>query len=267
MNQLQNPIRVDNVGDIAVTITPDALAHRDALIEDGNAYESCEDSFTATSIAQHISALKALKKVCESTRTAVKKPVLDLGREVDKLAREYSEPIDAEIQRLVQHANQYAREQERIRQTEIAEQRRKAEEAQRAAAEARRKAEEAERLRKEQEAREQSVMFPDPTPRDQPDHVAEAMDAGAEAQEQARAAARARSEAAQLEKTKATEDVAGMGTRTKWDFEITDIMALLAHDQALCDIRPRRQLIISRLKDGQEIPGIKAIKTVEASIR
>lgn len=263
METNSNLITASNVGEVLVSITQNAIGQRDALLADGKGFEECCDTFTASAIATHVKELKRLQKACELSRTEVKKPVLALGREVDQLARDFTRPIAEQISRLQELANVFAKEQERIRQQAIEDNRRKAEAAQREAAEARRKAEEAEKA-KATEAQDAAPFVPmvDPEKRE-----VEQANAEVEAREKAEEAARLRSSAAQLEKAKATEAVAGMGTVTKWDFEIVDLMALLNHNRNLVDIKPRRAMILGLLKQGQEIPGVKSITTTEASIR
>jgi flagellar biosynthesis GTPase FlhF len=250
MNDL---IRVSNIGDALVVVPQEHIAARDALVDEGRELASCEDTFQASLIAAHVKKLKALKSSTEASRKSVKAPVLEIGREIDQLAKDFLADVEAEIRRLQAIANQFARKAEEERQRAIREARAKAEAEQRAAAEERRKAEEAKAREKAEEA--------EPAP------FSELITQAAAAETHATNAAAARREAAQIEKAKATEQVPGMGTRTIVSFEVTDLLALLEYNRNLVEIKPKRAMILGLIKQGVDIPGIKATQTMEASIR
>lgn len=99
--ELQSPAK------FCVTISPDALAKkRDAIelaqsvVQVTNAQEQ-QDAVAAAAI------LKGLTKAMEETRTEIKKPVLEAGRQIDALAKGYSDTINAELKRVERLAGDY----------------------------------------------------------------------------------------------------------------------------------------------------------------
>lgn len=98
-----------------------------------------------------LTALKAITRGMEATRKAVKAPVLELGKKIDKVAADFIQEVDREETRLTGHINHYQREQLRLK--------REAEEkAAREQAEAQRLEEEAARLRAEAEKKNDPAL-------------------------------------------------------------------------------------------------------------
>lgn len=91
-----------------------------------------------------LTALKAITRGMEATRKAVKAPVLDLGKKIDKVAADFIQEVDREEMRITGMVNHYQREQLRLK-------REAEEQLAREQREAQRLSDEAERLRKEAE--------------------------------------------------------------------------------------------------------------------
>lgn len=100
------------------------------------------DATVRSHAAGHLSGAAGIIRRMETSRVEVKAPVLDLGRRIDKMAADFSQPIQAEFDRVKRLVSDHdAKEQARI-----AEENRKREEAER------REREAAEKIRREEAA-------------------------------------------------------------------------------------------------------------------
>jgi hypothetical protein len=203
---------------------------------------------------------RAKLKAIETAREAVKRPVLDLGKRIDTLAKAASEPLkhalDALMQRMNDHEKVLAAEAARVRAEAEAKARREREEAEAAAAKARAEAAEAERQRLAAIADGNAERAAEEARR--VDEARAAQAAAAQAQVDAAAAAAAAKVAA-TPPAKATREV------TRWWVEYTNTALVPRH---LCV--PDDKLVLEALKAGEIIPGaelkydVKAVSTGRA---
>jgi hypothetical protein len=239
---------------ISIDIAPAATAERDRVLALARGIAEVMDVEQAKVAISTIKELRQVQKGVEDSRVEVKKPVLELGKRIDTIAKSFIGDVDTELTRL----HRLVREHE----ARLDEQRRAAEQA---AQEAARKArEEEERLLREAEAARRKAEA----------EAAEAAKAAkveddpfAEAEAAARAAeAQARVQLLQAEAAKAGEaavapvavvapKVDGMHVRRTPDFEITNLAELAARRPDLVTITPKRSEILRELGRLAEWPG------------
>jgi hypothetical protein len=220
-----------------IELNPAAFNAREvALAAAGNVQEiaSVTDLDAA---AAALTTIKSLTKSVEDSRKDVKAPVLEVGRRIDSVAKEYLTPLEVEARRLSAMVGSYQeakrREAERIREGEAAKQ---------AAALA------------EMQAKQAAAERAGDT----------------EAADAARAKAAQEIAASQLAVIAAEGPKAdGITTRTNWKFEVTDAAALYASRPELCIVEPNNAAIRAVVKatKGAAIPGLRIWQEAAAVVR
>lgn len=275
-----NALTLKNVGAVTIEIQADAQkikADSLAVAKPITAIASDRDQQQAVNALR---SLQSLSKAVEKSRTEVKAPVLNIGRDIDKKASEFVADIEAESKRLnklitdyVVKQQQLAAEAERARQAELArieEEKRKA-----AAAEAARVAELArieEEKRKAAEAaflaetEDEQRVADEAAVRAREAEALERQRIEAEQQRQAELAKQsARTEAAVI---RAPVKAAGQVVRKVAKFEVTDISALYAARPHLVRIEANTAAINGVLASGtREIPGLRIWEEVQTQVR
>jgi hypothetical protein len=138
MSETTKPTALAILGDgYTITVTPAAEQQKQTIIEAARRVVAVTDQDTCDLANARIKALASVRNVVEKSRTEVKAPVIELGRKIDGIAKDFVADVIAEESRLSELVTGYAREVQR-----------KAREAQ-AAAEAQRKQEEAARRAQE----------------------------------------------------------------------------------------------------------------------
>ena len=187
------------------------------------------------SAAAALTKLKALTRSVEDSRKEVKAPVLEVGRRIDAVAKDYLTPLETEAKRLSVIVGSYQEAQRRKAEKER-------EEAARAQAEAL-----AEMNAKQAEA------------------IAQGDEEAADA---ARADAADKIAASQLAAINAEGPrPEGITSRTSWKFEVVDIAALYAARPELCVITPNNAAIRAVVKMGAKIPGLRVWQEAAAIVR
>jgi hypothetical protein len=187
------------------------------------------------SAAAALTKLKALTRSVEDSRKEVKAPVLEVGRRIDAVAKDYLTPLEAEAKRLSVIVGSYQEAQRRKAEKER-------EEAARAQAEAL-----AEMNAKQAEA------------------IAQGDEEAADA---ARAEAADKIAASQLAAINSEGPrPEGITSRTSWKFEVVDIAALYAARPELCVITPNNAAIRAVVKMGAKIPGLRVWQEAAAIVR
>ncbi len=226
-------ITLSGIADTALSATDDARAARDSLLLLATDVANVRDPDEAARAAFVLKELKTFTRQIEDSRADVKAPILDLGKQVDALARELTLNVDAEALRV-----------SRVLGAWQAEQNRKADEARRKAWE-REQDIKAEANRKIAEAREKSRT--DATFERRADKIEQAAVAAiVEARVAAAAAIPAKPE--------------GLATRKEIKFEVTDAAALYEAAPYLVNLVPNTAAIKSALKNmqpGQNLPGVR----------
>jgi uncharacterized protein YfcZ (UPF0381/DUF406 family) len=257
--------------DLSVSLAPDAITTRDDAVGVAKEITAITDDLDLEIAADALRNLKHLAREVETSRIAVKAPVLKLGRQIDDTAAQFVATVVHETVRI-----------ERLLSDYHATQRRLAAEAERARqAEADRLAAEAVNLRHAAEAAEAARLAALAADRDAAERdmlgqkVRQAELDGiaarritAEQQAAALAAQQARLAAATtaLEKPVAAPSrPAGMVVRDVWKFEVLDIWAVPGD---FVRIQPNAEAIYAALRAGVEaIPGLRVWKETRAGVR
>ena len=220
-----------------IELTPAAFNAREvALTESGNvkAIASVTDLDNA---ARALTKIKSLTRSVEDSRKDVKAPVLDVGRRIDAIAKDYLSPLEAEAKRLSAMVGTYQEAERR----------------------------KAERIRQEEAAKQQAALA------EMQEKQAAAMASGdLEAADAARAEAADKLAASQLAVIDAEGHKAdGLTTRTNWKFEVTDAKALYAARPELCLIEPNNAAIRAVIKStkGEAIAGLRIWQEAGAIVR
>lgn len=231
-------LRLENASEIEISVDPEAIAIRNGLLERAKSFEVINGELVAEIAGDTLKEISTLRRQVEKSRKDVKNPVVQLGKRIDVVAREFCAEVVREEMRLKQLVTDYHLAQERKRVAEIEEAKR-------------REREEQERLRKlaeEAKAKEVASFVP---PEDQ-------IKTAAAVEESARAAADARADTRELERTKASEGLSnsGVGVSYRKDFVVVDIAKLYEARPDLVALSPKRREILEALKSVDSLPGI-----------
>lgn len=274
-----NALTLINADNISVSLVPDAITQRNAALELAGEITTVDNPFDQDIAADALKALKRIETGVESARVSVKAPVLQLGRQIDALAADFTNPVLVECKRITALLSAYqtkvrmeAMAAERQRQVELARI-----EADRRAAEAAAQKRAAEILAAVAEAKRQADAA-----------LRASTDAEAEKAAQASAAAAAQAEAQQqqhaihaqaaqrereaqmkaLTVAKPAPQADGMTVRQVWKFEVTDIHALYRARPDLVSLEPRTREINSAMSKGfRECPGLRIWSETVAGVR
>ena len=274
-------------------VSPTAEEQKRVIVEAARRVLAVTDSDSCDIAQARIKGLSALRIAVEKSRNEVKAPVIELGRKIDGIAKDFAAEVIAEEARLSGLVNQYAHEQQRI-----------AREAREAAERERQRIEREEHerkmaaLRAEQEAEQQRMAA------ERAAHEAEmaklraarASDAQAEAEARQRElAARAeqeaasrRAQAAQREQEQAAADARAQeaasrliaapvmpnGVKEEIDFEVVDIIEFAGKFPQLVTITPKRADILAAIKKSfarngklPEVPGLRVFQNLKVKGR
>lgn len=176
---------------------------------------------------QFVNHLHKLRKDCESARVEIKKPLIEAGRLIDKAAKDFVGPIDAEIARL-------GRMQGDFLQAEIA--RQKA-----AAAQAAKELEDAEREKLARLAEAKTI--------DEAQAIRE------EFQEKAAEASKA--------VAIAPPTAQGQRVREDWEIQVMDVAELYKHHPKCVELTPRMSEIRMLLDLGHHPAGVVAKRVIK----
>lgn len=129
-------IQLEGLAATEIVLLPEAEQLRNQMLEKAHAVSLIEDALDAELAANVLKQLSGAVKDMEATRKQVKAPVLDLGKRIDSVAKDFAGTLDKEKTRISKLLGSYEAEQRRIRE-EAARKKREAQE------QARREAEEA----------------------------------------------------------------------------------------------------------------------------
>jgi len=187
------------------------------------------------SAASALTKLKALTRSVEDSRKEVKAPVLEVGRRIDGIAKDYLTPLEAEAKRLSVIVGSYQEAQRRKAEKE-----------------------------REEAAKAQADAIAEMTAK-QAEAVANGDEEAADA---ARADAADKIAASQLAAINAEGPrPEGITSRTSWKFEVVDIAALYAARPELCVVTPNNAAIRAVVKTGAKIPGLRVWQEAAAIVR
>lgn len=115
MSEPTRPTAIAILGEgYTIAIAPEATSMRDTIIEAARRVVAVTDQDSCDIAQARLKGLAAIRNSVEASRTEVKKPVLELGRKIDGLAKDFVADVITEEARLSILVTDYAREQQRI---------------------------------------------------------------------------------------------------------------------------------------------------------
>lgn len=220
-----------------IELTPAAFNARSIALAAAAQVKEIASVTDLDNAATALTTIKSLTKSVEESRKEVKAPVLDVGRRIDAVAKDYLATLEAEAKRLSTLVGTYQEAERR----------------------------KAERIRQEEAQRQAAAIAEMQKTQDA------AMEAGdVEAADAARAKAADIIADSQLNVIAAEGPKAdGVVTRTSWKFEMTDATALYKARPELCIIEPNNAAIraIVKATKGAAIPGLRIWQEAGAIVR
>ena len=218
-----------------IELSPAAFNARTLALEASGRIKAIASVADLDAAAVALTKLKALTRSVEDSRKEVKAPVLEVGRRIDAVAKDYLISLESEAKRLSVIVGSYQEAQ-----------RRKAEKEREEAAQA-----QADAIAEMNAKQAQAVANGDE-----------------EAADAARAEAADKIAASQLAAINAEGPrPEGITSRTSWKFEVVDITALHAARPELCVITPNNAAIRAVVKMGAKIPGLRVWQEAAAIVR
>jgi len=273
-----------------IAITPEAEQQKRTIVEASRRIIAVTDQDSCDIAQSRLKALAAIRIAVDKSREIVKRPVLELGRTIDGIARDFAAEVVAEETRLDQLIKEFAREQQRKAREAAEAAERERQRIEREEHEARmaafRAEQEAERERMAAERAKHEAEMARLNAEKQKDAAAQAEARRREleaAQAQREAAARAdqarrEQEAAAEEARRQSEAAAAavvapvvpQGVKEEIDFEVVDAHAFAAKFPQLVTIAPKRADILSALKKSYakngklpEVPGLRVFQNLK----
>lgn len=289
---MSNPLTILGDG-YNIAIAPEAEQQKQAILTAARAVLAVTDSDSCDIAQARIKGLAAMRIAVDKSREIVKRPVIELGRTIDGIARDFAAEVIAEEARLTGLVNEYAREQQRIAREAAAKAEAERQRIEREEHEARmaalRAEQEAERQRMEAERQKHEAEMAALRAARQADAQAEAEARQREqAAAQAQREAAARAEAARLQAEQAAAEarrqeeaaravvapVMPNGAKEEIDFEVVDVVAFAAKFPQLVTLIPKRADILAALKKSfarngklPEVEGLRVFQTLRVKTR
>jgi colicin import membrane protein len=235
-----NALELRNVGSVEIAIAPSAMTVRDEAIAAAGWIATVASQAQFAAAAEALKGLRVVAKAVEASRSAVKAPVLDIGKKIDATAKAFVAEVDQEITRLTGLMTQWEIEQRRI--AAEAERKRQEEERRARADEEARLAE----IRRQQEAAARAELLANTEAERAAAEARRIAAEAAAAAEREAAAARAAAAPAVVE----TPKVAGTVVREDWTFEVTDLRAFATAHPDLVEITVRRADVLKLIRGG-----------------
>lgn len=95
----------------AFALLPEAISLKSEMLIRASEITEIVDEDTQALALHTCGTLKGLSKRCEESRKEVKAPVLKLGKDIDKLAEDFTKEIDVEISRIEKLAGEFIQKQ------------------------------------------------------------------------------------------------------------------------------------------------------------
>jgi hypothetical protein len=248
-----------------LTIAPEAEAAKAELIKHASLIVEVIDPDANAAAGNQVKKLAAMRNLVEKSRTTVKAPVLQVGKDIDAKAAEFVADIKAEEARIGKLMGSYAEAVEAERRKILREM-----EAQRQAEEkARREKEDAERAAEAARIAAEKAEWEAVTPEEE----AKAAAALAAAEEKNKLAAEVAASISDIVKVVAIVPAKAEGVKFTVDFTVEDIDALYRYSPALVTMEAKRKDILELIKslgadeNQQIIPGIRITSKAVVSTR
>jgi len=276
-----------------ITVTLAAEQQKQTIIEASRRVVAVIDQDSCDLANARIKALASVRNAVEKSRTEVKAPVIELGRKIDGIAKDFVADVIAEESRLSALVAEYAREVQRKAREE-----REAAERERQRIEREEHERKMEALRAEQEAERRRMQAEREAHEAEMARLAAARNADAEAQAAAEAAAaearRAQEEAtrraqeAQAEQERAAREAAERaaavavpaapalptGVTETVDFLVEDIATFYSKFPQLCEVTVKRAEVLKQIKKSlakngklPTVPGLKIFQNLKPKAR
>ena len=249
-------ITLAGIQGVSLDISADALLLKNQALTDAASITAVNDGDSQQIATNVLSTIKLILKQLETSRTDIKRPVLDLGKMIDDKAKVFAKELDQEASRLHELIQSHYREEKRKadearRMQEMLEAKR------RAKAEAEARALEEERRRIEQAA----LKATSETEAARLDEEARQKAAQAEA-------AQAKAETVTAQVIKAPEKAEKMTVRKVWKHRVTNIQQLLQARPEFVSLEPRTAAINAEIRGGNHsIPGLEIWEEDDITIR
>lgn len=107
-------LKIDGLGDAKITFAPNAHELRDQMLAKAEEIDVVADALDADVAAGALRGITDVTREIEAGRKATKTPVLALGKRIDEAAREFSEPLGREKNRLSRLLGGYESEQRKL---------------------------------------------------------------------------------------------------------------------------------------------------------
>jgi hypothetical protein len=270
-----NSLILLNAGSIAVSITPEAIAHRDEVLSKLTAITAITSQQELDSAVLALQSAAAITRGAESDRQEVKAPILKVGRLIDSTAGEYVAPLtvkNGSVGRVTKLVGVFTAEQKRLAAEAGAE---RLAELQRIENE-RLEAEKKERERLAQIEREKHATIQATRDAENREQFEAAKKKCAELERQQSEVAR-QSQVFQQNQSVARFQAmsapvtfikpSGLSLSDKWKFEVLDIKALAAAREDLVTITPKTAEINRAIAGGKQISGLRIWKDTQSTIR
>jgi hypothetical protein len=218
-----------------IELSPAAFNARTLALEASGRIKAIASVSDLDAAAGALTKLKSLTRLVEDSRKEVKAPVLEVGRRIDGIAKDYLTPLEAEAKRLSVIVGSYQEAQRRKAEKE-----------------------------REEAAKAQADAIAEMNAK-QAEAVANGDEEAADA---ARAEAADKIAASQLAAINAEGPKPdGITSRTSWKFEVVDIAALYAARPELVVLQPHNAAIRAVVKMGAKIPGLRVWQEAAAIVR
>ena len=218
-----------------IELSPAAFNARTLALEASGRIKAIASVADLDAAAVALTKLKALTRLVEDSRKEVKAPVLEVGRRIDAVAKDYLTSLESEAKRLSVIVGSY---------------------------------QEAQRRKAEKEREEAAKAQADAIAEMNAKQAKAVANGDEEAADAARAEAADKIAASQLAAINSEGPrPEGITSRTSWKFEVVDIAALHAARPELCVITPNNAAIRAVVKMGAKIPGLRVWQEAAAIVR
>lgn len=249
-----------------LTVSGDFIRDRDEVLESAAAILEVTDEASQAEAVRILSKLRGLRLEVSGTKDKVKRPIIDLGKKIEEIAKTAIGIVPEEEDRIKKAVGDYQEklraEAARIEAERLAEERRQREEAEAAQREIERKQKEAE------EALQRAESLKTAEAREKANKAAqEAADEAERLQFEADAEAHEAEQANVVTEIQVAAPIGGMKADEVDDFEVLDVVALVKAYPGLCTIEPKRRLILEAIANGQtDLPGVRIFKRQQIKI-
>lgn len=235
--EMENQIVITpDIDSTEITIMESSIVARDSLIQRANSISEIKDSREADNAASVLKDITTMLKKTEEARTLTKKPVLDLGKKIDSIAKEFSAPLQeakAKCSSLIVAYNQEVERKQR---------------------------EEEERIRKEQEEAQRKLE----EAKAKSENGTTSFEAFLSGHNEVHEAEKAVEKASMLTPAAMPKKASGTSTYTVKSFEITNEQELLkSHPELFSPDEKKIRAFIKLIPNNAIIPGLKIIETTK----